>query len=198
MKFYLFLALVTLPLLLGWCGLIKNKNTNTDGTNPDLDTSAAAETVEKGDTLSVDYVGTLEDGTLFDTSIEAKAKDANKFNEARKYEPLTFVAGAGQMIPGFDEGVIGMKKGETKKLVISPDKAYGDPNDPKYNVEMNIETFKLAGISPEVGKSYDFGGKKARIVSVSGSTVVANFAPELAGKTRVFEVTIKNITKAGK
>jgi len=60
---------------------------------------------------------------------------------------------------------------------------------------MNIETFKLAGISPEVGKSYDFGGQKARIVSIDGTGVVANFAPELAGKTLVFEVTVKEITK---
>ncbi|MFA7284492.1 MAG: peptidylprolyl isomerase [Candidatus Absconditabacterales bacterium] len=195
MKFYLFLALVTLPLLLGGCGLIKNKNTASDGSNPSVE--AAADTIEKGDTISVDYIGTLEDGTLFDTSIEAKAKEQNKLNPARKYEPLTFVAGAGQMIPGFDEGVIGMKKGETKKLVVSPDKAYGDPNDPKYNINMNIETFKLAGINPEIGKAYDFGGQKARIMSISGTDVVANFAPELAGKTLVFEVTVRNLTKAG-
>ena len=42
---------------------------------------------------------------------------------------------------------------------------------------MNIDTFKLAGISPEVGKSYDFGGQKARIVSITGTGVIANFAP---------------------
>jgi len=67
------------------------------------------------------------------------------------------VAGAGQMIVGFDEGVIGMKEGETKKLTLPPEKAYGNADDPKYNVTMNVETFKLAGIAPEVGKSYDFG-----------------------------------------
>ena len=195
MKFYLFLAIVALPLVLWGCGLLNNKKTDTTTENPSVDTAVTSDTVAKGDTIAVDYVGTLEDGTLFDTSLEAKAKEANKLNPARKYEPLTFVAGAGQMIAGFDEGVIGMKKDETKKLVITPDKAYGDPNDPKYNITMNIETFKLAGINPEVGKSYDFGGQKARIVSLSGDSVLANFAPELAGKTLVFEVTVKSITK---
>lgn len=102
------------------------------------------------------------------------------------------------MIIGFDEGVMGMKVGETKKLILPPEKAYGDANDPKYTVPMNIDTFKMAGISPEVGKSYDFGGQKAKVISIEGTTVTANFAPELAGKTLAFEVTVKNITKAVK
>ncbi len=173
-----------------------NPNKGTNGTGDSVpNVTVGTNTVAKGDSIAVDYIGTLEDGTLFDTSIEEKAKAANKFNAARKYEPLRFTAGAGQMIVGFDEGVVGMKEWETKKLVLPPEKAYGDANDPKYNVPMNIETFKLAGISPEVGKSYDFGGQKARIVSIDGTGVVANFAPELAGKTLVFEVTVKEITK---
>lgn len=193
MKFIIFLSIATLPIILTGCSLIK-KNTSTDNTNaPSVDTQTLS--VMNGDTVAVDYVGTLEDGTLFDTSIEAKAKEGNKYNAARKYEPLSFVVGAGQMIAWFDEGVVGMKEGESKKLVLPPEKAYGDPNDPKYNVPMNIDTFKLAWISPEVGQSYDFGGQKAKIISISWSSVVANFAPELAGKTLVFEVTVKSITK---
>lgn len=196
MKLLLFIAVATLPLILAGCNL--NKTTETTETpTPAVETTQTLE-VEKGDTIAVDYVGTLEDGTLFDTSIEEKAKAGNKHNPARKYEPLSFVAGAGQMIAGFDEGVIGMKVDENKKLVLPPEKAYGDANDPKYNVPMNIETFKLAGIAPEVGKSYDFGGQKARIVSISGANIVANFAPELAGKTLIFDITVKSITKAAK
>lgn len=197
MKFFTLAIIASLSLVLAWCGLIKNKTTTSTGdVAPSVEANASV--VEKGDSIAVDYVGTLEDGTLFDTSIEEKAKAWNKLNPARKYEPLRFTAWAGQMILGFDEGVIGMKKDETKKLILSPEKAYGDANDPKYNVPMNIETFKLAGINPEVGKSYDFGGQKARIISLSGTNVVANFAPELAGKTLVFEVTVKDITKAAK
>lgn len=196
MKLLVFALIAISSLSLAGCGFIKNKGTSGSGdVAPSVD--AWTEVVAKGDNIAVDYVGTLEDGTLFDTSLEDKAKAGNKYNAARKYEPLRFTAGAGQMIAGFDEGVIGMKVGETKKLILPPEKAYGDANDPKYNVPMNIETFKLAGIDPEVGKSYDFGGQKARIVSISGTGVVANFAPELAGKTLVFEVTVKEITKGG-
>jgi len=106
----LVLALVAVAsLTLVGCGFIKNKGTNGTGDSvPNV--TVGTNTVAKGDSIAVDYIGTLEDGTLFDTSIEEKAKAANKFNAARKYEPLRFTAGAGQMIVGFDEGVVGMKE----------------------------------------------------------------------------------------
>src|SRR5512140_3654265 len=64
--------------------------------------------VKSGDTVQVNYTGKLENGTVFDTSIEEVAKQAGIYVSGREYAPLTFVAGAGQMIKGFDEGVIGM------------------------------------------------------------------------------------------
>ena len=62
--------------------------------------------VDNGDTISVDYVGKLEDGTVFDTSLKEAAVEAGIYNQMRDYEPLTFAVGAGQMIKGFDEGVV--------------------------------------------------------------------------------------------
>jgi FKBP-type peptidyl-prolyl cis-trans isomerase len=61
------------------------------------------EIVSSGDKIGVDYVGTLEDGTVFDSSLEEFAKKTKNYTPgARKYEPLSFVVGAGQMIKGFD------------------------------------------------------------------------------------------------
>ena len=58
------------------------------------------DTVAKiGDTVKVDYVGTLEDGSMFDTSIAAKAQEGGVFDEARPYEPLTVNLGKGEVIP---------------------------------------------------------------------------------------------------
>src|SRR3989344_4186596 len=69
---------------------------------------------KKGDTVSVHYVGTLENGTMFDSSVD-------------RGTPFEFSLGAGQVIPGWDIGVEGMKIGEVRKLIIPSALAYG-PN----------------------------------------------------------------------
>ncbi|MFH1400733.1 MAG: FKBP-type peptidyl-prolyl cis-trans isomerase, partial [Nanoarchaeota archaeon] len=70
--------------------------------------------VKKGDTVKVHYRGTLDDGTVFDSS--------------RSREPLEFEVGAGQMIKGFDQGVLGMEAGQKKDITLAPADSYGDPN----------------------------------------------------------------------
>jgi FKBP-type peptidyl-prolyl cis-trans isomerase len=67
-----------------------------------------------GSTVSVSYTGTLDNGTVFDST----AKDGGT--------PFSFQLGAGQVIKGWDTGVVGMKVGGTRKLVIPPSLAYGD------------------------------------------------------------------------
>ncbi len=68
---------------------------------------------KKGDTVTVNYVGTLENGKQFDSSYS-------------RNQPFTFTIGAGQVIKGWDLGVVGMKVGGKRKLVIPPDLGYGN------------------------------------------------------------------------
>ena len=72
-----------------------------------------SDTIKAGDEISVHYRGTLEDGTEFDNSYE-------------RAQPVTFTAGVGQMITGFDAAVMGMTEGEVKTVTFGPDEAYGD------------------------------------------------------------------------
>jgi peptidylprolyl isomerase len=79
--------------------------------------SAPMGTVAKtGDTVAMNYTGHLADGTVFDSNVDPK------FNHV---QPFIFTLGAGQVIPGWDKGIVGMKVGEKKTLVIPPADAYG-------------------------------------------------------------------------
>jgi FKBP-type peptidyl-prolyl cis-trans isomerase 2 len=77
--------------------------------------TASASDVKSGDTIKVHYTGSLDDGTVFDSS-------------EKHDQPLQFVVGGGQIIKGFDTAVIGMKIGEEKKIRLEPKEAYGDVN----------------------------------------------------------------------
>ncbi len=80
---------------------------------------------QKGDTVSVHYLGRYPGGKVFDTSMEKEAKSAGLYNPARDYKPLRVTLGAGKVIQGFDEALIGMKVNEEKEVVMPPEKAYG-------------------------------------------------------------------------
>ncbi len=75
------------------------------------------QTAKSGDTVAMNYTGTLSDGTVFDSNVDPK------FNHV---QPFVFTIGAGQVISGWDIGVAGMKIGEKRKLVIEPEFAYGE------------------------------------------------------------------------
>lgn len=99
-----------------------------------------------GDRVSVFYVGKLDDGTLFDTNDESAAKAAGVYNPQKQYAPFEFTIGAGQVIAGFDKAVTGMKVGETKKVRIPPEEAYGNQG-PLAGKALNFE-IRLAAILP--------------------------------------------------
>jgi len=93
---------------------------------------------EKDHQVSVHYTGWLEDGKQFDSSVGKK--------------PLEFLAGRGLVIAGFDEGVIGMKAGEKRQLIIPPKIGYGDegtpngPIPPKATLTFEVELVKLGDL----------------------------------------------------
>ncbi|OGI47075.1 hypothetical protein A2121_00300 [Candidatus Nomurabacteria bacterium GWB1_40_6] len=92
--------------------------TENEGNNANQEVSSG-ETAKAGDIVAMNYTGRLQDGTVFDSNVDPKFQHV---------EPFTFTLGAGQVIAGWDEGIVGMKVGEKKTLVIPPSKAYG-PND---------------------------------------------------------------------
>lgn len=80
---------------------------------------------QRGDVVSVHYVGKYVGGQVFDTSVESEAKKHGLYSPARDYKPLQVTLGGGQVIAGFEEAIIGMGVNEEKEVTLPPEKAYG-------------------------------------------------------------------------
>jgi FKBP-type peptidyl-prolyl cis-trans isomerase 2 len=149
-------------------------------------------TIQANDSIVVDYIGRLEDGSVFDTSVETVAKACGSYNVARDYnEGLAFTAGAGQMIPGFDAAVIGMKINQTKTATLSPAEAYGEYDATKIN-SYSTEGVDISGL--QVGMQiYAPNGSIGTITEITDKEITLNSNHELAGKSLIFDITIKSI-----
>ena len=150
--------------------------------------------IATGDAVTIEYTGRLDDGTVFDTSRESVAEEAGlaEAQPDREYTPLTVEVGAGQVIEGMEDGLIGLEAGETETLTIPPEKAYGEPS------EENIEEFEtgelremLGGQLPEEGAYLEAqNGSQGEIIHVDEDVVRADFNPPLAGETLTFDVEV--------
>ena len=143
----------------------------------------AAATVKKGDKIKVDYVGTLEDGTIFDST-------------EKQGTPLEFEVGSGQLIKGFDTAVVGMSVGEEKKIILKPADAYGEHNSQLFKEVPREQLPKDR--EPEAGMmlaiSLPNGARfPARITDVNEKTITLDLNHPLAGKTLKFTITVREI-----
>jgi peptidylprolyl isomerase/FKBP-type peptidyl-prolyl cis-trans isomerase FkpA len=96
------------------------------------------EATKSGDKVTVNYTGTFEDGKKFDSNVDPA------FNHV---QPFSFTLGAGQVIQGWDQGVLGMKVGEKRKIFIPYTLGYGEngygPIPPKANLIFEVEVTKI-------------------------------------------------------
>ena len=138
---------------------------------------------KNGDTVQVNYTGKLADGTVFDSS--------------QGRDPLEFTLGRGDMIPGFEKEVLGMKVGDKKTFTIPSDEAYGPHLD---NLVIEVSRDRLPGnVTPEVGMQLVMSapdGKTipATITKVTDNTSVTLDANHpLAGKDLTFDIELVKI-----
>jgi peptidylprolyl isomerase len=181
----LFLSVLILGSVIFGSGCTGAGNGNTSGT-------VENRVVKAGDTIQVDYIGKLENGTVFDTSREDVAKQAGIYVSGRTYAPLPFVVGSGQMIKGFDNGVIGMKVGEEKTIKIPPEEAYGEYDKSKVQA-FPIKDLNLTEV-PKVGQVFgDEYGNQYKVIAVNDTHVTLDANNKLAGKTLVFDIKLISI-----
>ncbi len=137
-------------------------------------------TIEKDAVASVHYTGTLpESGEVFDSS------------EGR--DPLTFLVGHKQMIPGFEEELMGAEKGERRTFTLEPERAYG-PRIPEAIQKIPSEMF--GEITPEPGMILMSDVGPFNVVSVDETTVTVDFNHKLAGETLQFSVEVVDVRAA--
>jgi FKBP-type peptidyl-prolyl cis-trans isomerase 2 len=135
--------------------------------------------VQDGDIVEVHYVGTLDDGSQFDSSRERGSS-------------FTFTVGTGQVIPGFDEAVRGGRVGDVTTVRIEPADAYGEPSDDNIiEVPLNPEQGDVA-VGDEV---FLTNGQPAVVLAVTDETVTLDANHPLAGEALTFEIEILSITR---
>ena len=140
------------------------------------------EQAKAGDKVKVHYTGRQPNGETFDSSVGQ--------------EPLEFTLGAGEVIPGFEAGVLGMAVGEHRTVEIEPDDGYGPYNEDMV-LEVEREQFPEE-MQPEVGQQLQVrqdGGQAISVVvtAVDDETVTLDANHPLAGQTLTFEIELVSI-----
>jgi peptidylprolyl isomerase len=156
--------------------------TPTPQTTPTPSDEAMEGGAKPGDTVTVHYTGRLEDGTVFDSS---EGKD-----------PLEFTIGEGQIIPGFEQGVLGMESGQFKTVNIPAEDAYG-PYDPELVTEVERSQFP-PDLELEVGVQVQGSQPDGRVAiftvkELTDTTVTLDANHRLAGKDLIFDIEMVSV-----
>ena len=138
---------------------------------------------EHGDTVKVHYTGTLEDGTVFDSSMN--------------HEPLEFTIGEGKLIPGFEQVVLGMSPGESNTETVLASQAYG-PRREEMVLEVDREQMPL-DLNPEAGQQLQVRREngqtiQAVVTDVSELKMTLDANHPLAGKDLIFQIQLLEIS----
>jgi len=136
--------------------------------------------IENGNTVKVHYTGTFENGEVFDSSVE-------------RNEPISFTVGSKQVIPGFENALMGMTIGESKKVTLVPEQAYGNViNEMIQEVDKTLvpPTVKVGEV---LTSQTEQGPFNVVVREVNENTVLLDGNHPMAGKTLVFELEVVEI-----
>ena len=139
--------------------------------------------IKNGDTVKVHFIGTLEDGEEFD-------------NSYHRGEPISCTVGSGEVITGFDNALVGMTAGETKRASLTPESAYGERNEEAVtSVEKSLfgDEFEFKEGSTVYGKNEHGQELMARIAEVYEDSVLLDFNHPMAGMNLNFDITVVEI-----
>jgi FKBP-type peptidyl-prolyl cis-trans isomerase SlyD len=146
--------------------------------------------ISKGNFVEVEYTGTLEDGTVFDTTDEKVAKEKGAFQESAEYGPIIICLGEGHILKGLEAKLEGKEAGEEYKFTLAPEEAFGK-KDPKLIRLIAANKFTREKITPQPGLEVSVDGVLGVVKTATGGRVMVDMNHPLSGKTVIY--TIKPI-----
>jgi len=146
---------------------------------------------QKGDFIVIDYTAKVkETNEVFDTTFEDIAKRERLYKEGEICEPKLVVIGEGWVLKALDESLTTLEVGKTASVEIPQDKAFG-ARDPEKVKRVPLKQLLDKDVTPNLGARIEYGGKMATVRAIGAGRVLLDFNPPLAGKTLVYEVTVK-------
>lgn len=152
---------------------------------------------KSGDRVRFDYTATLEDGTVFDSTIESECDDDCGCDEgSADFQPMELTIGDEEFFPAIEQAMVGMSPGESKKVLIPPAEAFGEYDEEKV---FTVERSDLPeGLKPEVGDELLLTGDddeelEVTVVELDDSGITFDANHPLAGEELTFEITLKEI-----
>ena len=138
--------------------------------------------VKKGDTVKVHYTGKLEDGSIFDSSVDR--------------DPIQFTVGDQRLIPGFEKAVLGMEPGQTRSVTIPPEEAYG-PHRKDQVIDVDRKEIP-PDIDLRIGQRLEMqrpGGQNLilTVTEIQDTQITLDANHELAGKDLTFDIELVSI-----
>lgn len=149
--------------------------------------------MNKGDFILIDYVARVkETGEILDLTLEDVAKKEKFVRSDGIYEPMLVVVGKNWVLKGLDEELEKMNVNETKVIEIPPEKAFGK-RDPKKIKVVSVRELPKEGGPIRVGSIVTVENDEGIVLSIGGGRAVIDFNHPLAGKTIIYEVTVRGV-----
>ena len=148
--------------------------------------------LKKHDFAEIDYTGKLEDGTVFDTTVEEAAKKASLQTENRKFSPVIICVGERHILEPLDDMILGKDAGESFSLKIDPEKAFGKKSAKLLQL-VPMKVFRKEKIAPYPGLEVNVDNRYGIVRTVSGGRVIVDFNHPLSGREVNYEVKINRV-----
>ncbi len=142
--------------------------------------------LQKNDFIEIEFTGRVKEGEIFDSNIKKDIEEAELKTSAK---PFIFALGQGMFLKGIDNFLMGKETKKEYHVELSPEKAFGK-RDPTLIKLIPIQVFKQHKLNPFPGALFNFDGKVAKVLSVSGGRVRIDFNNPLAGKDVKYDIKV--------